>query len=130
MSAETIVRLKIQSSDYDPQQITSMLAQSPDKSWVKGERRVNTIITESMNGWLLNSGVSSNTSINQQARALFLRLGGVGFSALANAKGCFEVELSCVIYDSTMPALYIEPDVVMMAASIGAAIDFDVYVTE
>ena len=130
MSAEIIVRLKIQSSDCDPQKITDMLAQVPDKSWIKGERRANTLSAEPMNGWVLNSGASADTSINHQARALFSRLGNLGCLALANTRGRFEIELSCVIYDSTMPALYLDPDVVAMTASIGAAIDFDVYMME
>jgi hypothetical protein len=126
MNVETIVRLKIFGVDFDPTQTVTRFNLSPDRIWKIGDFRPKTSILETTNGFIIGSGLPTTTPHNEQIIALFNNLGKETCSAFLRLK--VNVELSCVIYSDQIPCLYLERDVVQMASSIDASIDFDVYI--
>jgi hypothetical protein len=127
MSSKTIVRLKITSATHDPEYISEALGVSCERGWRIGENRPNTIIKEKMNGWILNSGLEGAQPLDDQIKSLLKRVEPLR-SRMKERLGGDLIELSCVIYADSPPALNFESEVIGSIAALGASLDIDLYV--
>ena len=126
MEEKTIVRLKIVSSNLTPKEISAAIGLRCNKSWRPGDRRGRTIIRETTNGWILNSGLTEASSLEEQISHLLNRLepSAEKLRALSEQES---VELSCVIYASASPALNFSKSTIDQISRIGASLDIDLY---
>jgi len=74
MISEIFVRLKISSVIRTPEQISDVTGFQCDHSWRIGEKRGKTIIVEKTNGWVLNSKMPQNASLEAHIQELLGRL--------------------------------------------------------
>ena len=126
MSEETYVRLKIISDVHSPEEISSILGVRYDRAWRVGDKRGKSIIVEKTNGWLMESMLPKNTPLEAQMEGLLHRLRPFASKIKALADTC-TIEFSCVIYCQYHPALYFEGGMIAAIASLGAALDIDLY---
>jgi hypothetical protein len=129
MTEDTIVRVKIISSDRTPEMITDALGVPCDDCWHSGEVRTHTIITEKDNGWLLHSGLPKSASLEEHIAALLNIL--APYREKIRSLSCKDtVELSCVIYAARPPALNFASSIINQLGELGASLDIDLYLTE
>jgi hypothetical protein len=126
MTQTTIVRVKIVSKKHTPEMITEAVGIRCDWCWRCGDTRKHTIITEKDNGWVLHSGLPKTASLDEHMEALL--------STVKPAKAKIRhlslddiVEVSCVIYSATRPALNFGSSVIRQLAEMGASLDIDLY---
>ncbi|MCE5311746.1 MAG: DUF4279 domain-containing protein [Nitrospiraceae bacterium] len=128
MSTKTFVRLKIISDSLTPTDIQSVVGISCDKSWKIGDFRANTIINEKNNGYIVDSGLSIQASLEEHLRNLLLKVTpySQGIKSLSDDN---IVEFSCVMYleDNERPAIYFEKEIVNEINKLGASLDIDLY---
>ena len=122
-SSEIKLRLVLTSKTLSPKEISARAKITPTTTWKSGDvvhPRATNVHKE--NGCTVEI---IDTALSAAAERLVDRLKS---AVLANLDGV-DVELSCIVnvYGS-VPELHLDPDVVQFAASIGAALDFDVYV--
>lgn len=123
---ETIVRLKVLSVVLTPEQITKELGIACDKSWLAGNTRAHTIIKETTNGWILDSGLPPTLPLEAQLETFLKRL--MLYSLKIRTLSMHStVELSCVIYARTPPPLYFSSSIIFSLAELGASFDIDLY---
>ncbi len=126
MADEIIVRLKITSVHITPEEITEKLGISCDNSWRLGDKRKKTIIEEKENGWVLDSGLSRSASLENHIDVLLKRLSPHAVTIrLLSQKS--KVELSCVCYAATPPALNFSSGIIKRLDELGASLDIDLY---
>lgn len=123
---ETIVRLKVRSSTLLPDQITDVIRVPCDACWCIGDTRPNTTIKEKDNGWVLDSGLSRGTALEEQIDALLSILDSRAES-IRSLSAVAELEFSCVIYAEVIPALNFDASVIDKISQLGAALDIDLY---
>lgn len=128
MTQETIVRLKIVSRTRTPEMITAAIGLQCDKGWHTGDTRTHTTIIEKDNGWVLHSGLPRAGDLDAHLKALL--------DALEPAKEFIQelsvtelVEVSIVIYSSSIPALNVDAASLARIADVGAGLDIDLYLT-
>jgi len=126
---ETIVRLKVLSNDQTPEMVTEATGLQCDRCWHIGDTRPHTTIKEENHGWVLDSGLSKATCLEEQISAL-LSVIGTRANALKVLSATDTVELSCVIYASAAPALNFDRSVIGKLALLGASLDIDLYIVE
>lgn len=124
-SPEIKLRLVLTSTAQTPEQIVAQAGIVPSESWRIGEvvhpratnrHRENGCMVE-----VIDSALSSAAKLLTDA----VRTQSATLTNLTSV----DVELSCVVYVyDVMPELHLDPEFVAFAASIGAALDFDVYV--
>jgi hypothetical protein len=85
-----------------------------------------TTIQEKLNGWILNSGREKTVSLEEQIRALLDRLEPIK-EKIRDALAEDIVEVSCVIYAGSVPALNFDSRVVTDISYLGASLDIDLY---
>lgn len=129
MTDEIIVRLKVTSTSRTPEQISDATGILCDHSWRIGEKRGKTIIIEKTNGWILNSKMPKNASLEAHIKELLGRL-LVHADRIRVLSENETVELSCVVYASTPPSLNFEKSVIQQVCQLGASLDIDLYITD
>ncbi|MBP7142708.1 MAG: DUF4279 domain-containing protein [Opitutaceae bacterium] len=129
MTEEIIVRLKILSVTHTPDQITSLSGLRCDRSWLVGDKRGNTKIVEKCNGWILNSSLTKDASLVDHIENVLELAAPVAGKIRALSEHA-EVELSCVIYSFSPPALNFESTIIERISSLGASLDIDLYQLE
>ena len=129
MNEEIIVRLKILSVTYTPDQITSITGLRCDRSWLVGDKRGNTTILEKCNGWILNSNLPKDASLVDHIENVLEQAGPVASNLRALSEYA-EVELSCVIYSFSPPALNFKCEIIERINTLGASLDIDLYILE
>jgi hypothetical protein len=92
----------------------------------KGDLIPSTLLVHKSNVWELVSGLQEAASIQDQLMALFFRIEPVAKS-IAALSNVAEITVSCVIYCTRQPDLYVKPELIQKIAKIGAGIEFDVY---
>ena len=127
MISEIFVRLKISSVSRTPEQISDATGFLCDHSWRIGEKRGKTSIVEKTNGWILNSKMPQNSSLEAHIEALLGRL-LVHADRIRALSENETVELSCVIYASAPPSLNFDKSVIQRVWQIGASLDIDLYI--
>jgi hypothetical protein len=68
------VRLKVTSASRTPEKITDATGILCDHSWRIGEKRGKTILVEKTNGWVLNSKMPKNATLEAHIEELLGRL--------------------------------------------------------
>lgn len=126
MSIETIVRLKITSAEHDPTFISNIIGIPYDRCWRIGDLRPKTTIHEKANGWILGSGLSKTTSLEEHLKTLLLRV-MPSQDRLLNLLADDQIEISCVIYADSPPALNFEKKIISDISALGASLDIDLY---
>jgi len=127
MPNETIVRLRILTNLHQPGEVSKLIGISCDASWKKGEPRTKgATIKHVKNAWILNSGCPASTPLDDQLIALLDRL-KPALTEIRNLGPENEIELSCVLYSDTTPALNFSPAIIQAVAAMGASLDIDLY---
>jgi len=123
---ETIVRLKVRSPTFTPDQITAVISIPCDARWCIGDTRPHTTIREKDNGWVLGSGLPKDVALEEHIDALLHVLNSRADS-IRSLSAVAKVEFSCVIYAEATPALNFDASVINRIARLGAALDIDLY---
>src|SRR5438552_16187438 len=128
MADETIVRLKITSISRTPEQISEAAGLTCDRSWRIGDKRGKTIIVERTNGWVLNSGLAKSASLEAHIEELLERLIAHA-DKIRTLSEQESVELSCVVYAASPPALNFNKSVIRQLGQLGVSLDVDLYLS-
>ncbi len=125
---ENYVHLAVLSDSLDPEEISSQLGLSCDEAWVVGDKRVNTLLLEKENGWVLKSRVEKNADLEDHIESVMelIKDSEHKFKAISCTKGCI-VQLSYISYCESTPALNFENEVIDWLSSLGASLDIDIY---
>jgi hypothetical protein len=126
MDTETFVSLTIISSQYSPEEIDAFVGVHCDKAWRIGDFRAKTTIKEKDNGWVLNSGLEKNDSLEDHVESLLKILAPVSDKIQSLSDGSY-VEVSCAIYSSETPPLHFRKNVIHQINKLGASLDIDLY---
>lgn len=129
MNEETIVRLKILSTNRRPEMVTEFLGLQCDKCWHCGDTRTHTTIIEKNNGWLLHSGLPKTAPLEEHIEAILAILAPFK-EKIRSLSSADTVELSCVVYAARPPSLNFEQSTIARLAELGASLDIDLYITE
>jgi hypothetical protein len=129
MPERILVRLQIVSDSLTCEELKSQIGLSPSRSMRKGELIPSTLLVHKSNVWELVSGLQESASIQDQLMALFFRFEPVANRIAALSK-IAEITVSCVVYCTRQPDLYVKPELIQKISKIGAGIDIDVYWTE
>jgi hypothetical protein len=128
MSDEIRVTLKITDFECSPEEISNLLGIKPTKQWERGDvidlrvtrRRGN-------NGWMLASGLSTESSVQQQIKVLLEILLPRKERFMVLPEGS-RVAINCIIYTNHgRPDISLSVDIVSAIGSINAGLDFDLY---
>jgi Domain of unknown function (DUF4279) len=124
-SSDIKLRLVLTSKTLSPEQISARAKITPSKTWRSGDvvhpRATN---RHKENGCTVEV---VDTALSAAAKRLSDQLRDQ--SATLTNLADIDVELSCVVnVHGSVPELHLDPEIVAFAASIKAALDFDVYV--
>lgn len=128
MKSELKLRLILTSQSHTANEMAKSAGINPTKSWANGEvvhpKAKN---VHKQNGCLLEVEDTSLAGALEQLQNVLQSQS----ASLLDLPNNVEVELSCIVYLSgEAPALYLEPQHVKFLASMGAAVDIDVYMLE
>jgi hypothetical protein len=126
MSEETIVRFKIISLRSTPEDISKLLGLPCDSALRIGERRGKVGAISKEHEWILNSGLFESQPLENHLEALLNRL-DLHKEAIFSLSETNTVEVSCVIYCSSAPALNFPKSLIKKFEQLGAGLDVDLY---
>jgi hypothetical protein len=128
MRHKSILRLIITGFGTPPGEVSECIGLVPDRVWEAGQPRFekNPAVRFVENGWRWTAPVEPvDATLDVLFAAVSNALDPLKFKRLPEQT---RVELSYVCYAfDGMPELHLSPEQVALAASIGAAIDFDLY---
>ncbi|MBQ0728546.1 MAG: DUF4279 domain-containing protein [Thalassolituus oleivorans] len=122
------VRLTAFSDTFSPEEIRDYIGIFGAETWKAGDKRGETEILEKENGWSLRSLVDSELE-DHISQIMKMTKGHEDKLLNLSERGDCEIQLSCVVYDGSAPALFFEKEVISWIASIGASLDIDLYIT-
>jgi hypothetical protein len=94
-------------------------------SWRRGDRRAGSSVVERENGYEFLAKGQPEASIDEQATALLARLEPI---VERIPLGAYDfVQLTCVVYSASPPAINFSAEVVAKLGRLGASIDVDLY---
>jgi hypothetical protein len=118
----------ITSESDPPDEISSLVGMSGDRSWRAGDLRDRTTIREKDNGWVVESGLPASAPLESHVDHLLQRLDPF-VSVIKMLSERLDVILSCVVYAKhPNPGFHLDSARVEQIARLGAALDVDVYV--
>jgi len=125
---ENHVRLMVLSDNLSPEKLIKQLAMSGDKIWSLGDKRLNTLLLEKENGWVLKSKIALNLDLEDHIENVMSLIKGneARFKAISNQEGCF-IQLSCACYYDDEPPLIFESEVINWLSDLNASLDIDLY---
>ena len=126
MGNEIFVTLTIVSLKHSPEEIDAFVGVKCDNSWRIGDYRAKTIIKEKDNGWVVNSGLDKNASIDNHFEELLRKLSPLSEMIKLLSEENY-VEVSCAVYADEIPSLHFEKDVIHRICKLGANLDVDLY---
>ena len=129
MSERILVRLQIVSDSLTCEELESQVGLSPSRFMRKGDLIPSTLLVHKSNVWELAAGLQEAACIQDQLMALFFRIEPVTKN-IAGLSNVAEIIVSCVIYCTRQPDLYVKPELIQKIGKIGAGIDFDIYWTK
>lgn len=129
MPERILVRLHIVSDSLTCEELESQIGLSPSRFMKKGDLIPPTLLVHKFNVWELVSGLQETASVRDQLVALFSRIEPVA-EKIAALSSVAELTVSCVMYCTHQPDLYVEPELIQKIGHIAAGLDFDVYWTE
>lgn len=126
MSDRIVVELRITSNVLSCEDLKSRISLAPTRVWHAGDPIERTSLLRKSHGWELSSGMDETVSLEGQLTALVARVEPIReeITALRDAT---DVLISCAIYCSGQPELYVSRELIQRIGSIGAALDFDLY---
>jgi hypothetical protein len=129
MSIRSDARLKIISKSVTPEEVTARLGIKPDTCRHAGESRPHTAIIESTHCWELRSGLAEDRDLVEHITAVLARVEpcAARITELAEQN---EVLLSCIVHAPSEPVLSLSKEIIARLASLGAEVDFDLYIGE
>lgn len=125
---EVKVYLKITGFECSPKEISDLLSIKATRTWLRGDDIYpRTIVKRKENGWLLQSKIAPDIRVIKHIENLL--------AITLPKKNHFEklpegtdVAIYCVVYSEFgRPDISLKPDMVKAIASLGAALDFDLY---
>jgi hypothetical protein len=125
----TFVELQIRSAIHTADDISARLGIQCDRGWRIGDRRGNSGLVETLNGWVLSSGSRDTDTLDTHLSALFSRIGSYAREVNAIAK-VDDVQMMLAFYHRVRPALYFDADTIITIASLRATLSIDVYLIE
>ena len=127
MREQTAVRFKISSATLSAADVSARTGLTPDESWKIGEARGAFGAVEKMHGFVLESKVRVQDSLNDHVQAMLKRLAphAQQIGALANEA---VIELSCIVHRKVAPALKFERDDLRWLGVMGARLDIDIFI--
>ena len=126
---EVRARFMVVDLDCDPDLITKKLKIAPTETWKVGDIRAKgTILRFNNNGWLIESMLGKQHSINEHVGELF-RMLKPGWKALKKISSKYHLELALTVtsYDATGPELGFDSGVIKKLAEINSRVDVDLY---
>jgi hypothetical protein len=125
---KTSVSLRVMSKTLSPAEITAHLGLEPDHTWVMGDVRKGTKLSEVENGWELRSSASGDPQLQDQVTQLLDRTTPVADALKELSEICI-VQISCVVYAEDPPPLNFPSDLILRMAALRAALDIDLYIS-
>lgn len=126
MENRIFVRLKIVSEKIISEEIDALVGLKSSRSWKIGDYRGKTKIKENNNGWVLNSGLGEEESLESHIESL-LKLLEPKADLIRKISDENMVEFSCAIYSKETPALNFDRSVIGQISALGASLDVDLY---
>ncbi len=129
MSIESYTRLGIFSPILTPEEVDSALGIKCDKSYHSGDLRKPTIIREKKNGWIINSRLPRDASLEDHIKDLLSRVSGLEdkIRELADRPGV-EAEFTYVVFTNERLILFFPRKVVDTFFRMGVDLDIDFYI--
>ena len=124
---QTAVLFKIHSASLSAQEIQARTGLAPDESWKIGDARGPFGAVEKMHGFVLESKVRMQDSLDDHIKGMLKRLSphAQKIGALANEA---KIELCCMVHRKVAPALKFERDDLRWLGVMGARLDIDIYI--
>lgn len=129
MKDRNIVRLQILSASQTPESISALLGIPCDKCWHLGDMVGSTLVRQKTHGWELRSSLPESASVQEQLCHLLKRVQGATES-LRTLSDEAKIVVSCVVYCTQQPNLYLDFQIVHGIDSLAADLDFDIYWTD
>jgi hypothetical protein len=124
---QTAVRFKIHSATLTASDVQARTGLAPDESWKLGDARGPFGAVEKMHGFVLESKMRVQDSLDDHLKAMLKRLAphAQQIGALANEA---KIELCCMVHRKIAPALKFERDDLRWLGVMGARLDIDIYI--
>ena len=124
------VCLTVFSDSLSPEEMRNHIGIAGDETWKVGDKRGLTEILEKENGWSLCSELDNNLELEAHIYQIMgVTKGGEDKLKMLSERDDCEVQLSCAIYCSSEPALFLEKKIISWINSIGASLDIDLYIS-
>lgn len=124
---QTAVRFNIFSATLTAKDIEARTGLAPDESWKIGDARGAFGAVEKMHGFVLQSKVRLQDSLDDHIKAMLKRVAPAAQKIGALANEC-KIEMSCQIHRRQAPALKFERDDLRWLGVMGARLDVDVHI--
>ncbi len=131
MATRILAEFKLTGTNFNPEEVTSLLGIVPTKTWRKDDQTLDSLLTRKRDGWRLSTGEEESLDLNNQLRPVLDQL-KPHFSKIKDvcARLHLEVEMGFAVNveNGETPALHFDKDIVQIAADLNAEIDIDLYV--
>jgi hypothetical protein len=125
--------LRLDSQIVTPEHITHTVGLLPTASYRKGEAKHRRAGTHTEHSWQISTGYQWSDDLNTQMQELY----HIVLPAVERLKELLQgqpieatFESVIYIYGDATPAIFLEHNIVTLAAELGATFDFDTYVFE
>ena len=127
MREQTSVRFKIASTTLGVSDIQTRTGLTPDETWKIGAPRGRFSNIEKANGFVLESKLTMQNSLDDHVKAMLKRLipHAQQIGALA---GEAVIEFSCIVHRKTGPAVKLERDELRWLGVMAARLEIDVFI--
>lgn len=113
--------------DFDPDEITQLLAISPSEAWKKGDRNEITHYERKFSGWHLDSRLDQFTPLETQMIDVLDQLQGKSLEVAAIKKTHAAYIQLVGYFHGSYPGLHFEAELVSELAKFHLSVDFDFY---
>jgi len=129
MSSEIRVALLLSDFSCEPAQLTEIVGIRPTRVWKIGDVNPKSGVAYRSSGWMLDAPSGSGDDLDTRTRWLLDRA-AAEIHQLERVTKSWSVKLYCSVYTSgDRPPLFLSAPTVQRLASVGAAIDVDLFVT-
>jgi hypothetical protein len=127
-----MVKFIIYGDSFEPSFITEQLTLMPNETYMKGDPTGRSGINKRKETtWSISTGYEESYDINEQLKKILLLLNGKA-DKLVELKHSVSVEILFMIVvkikNEEFPAMRLGKDIIHFMSTIGAEVDFDVYV--
>jgi hypothetical protein len=121
---ESHASLRIHGELLLPEAITERVRLNPSRVGHKGQRRGTSALIEKDSWWEIGSRLSRDNELSKHVDDVLFAVAPAA-STIASLATDFEVVLSCVLYVSAPPELWLSSDQIRAIGQLGAALDID-----